>query len=509
MEEKKMIEGLHPLERKVLPVLAKNTILSEIAKAAGLKDVEAMRALQWLENKGVVKIKQDLKEVISIDKNGESYLKQGLPEKRFMDAISKKPLPMKEITEKAGLNNEEMNVCLGMLKSKAAILIEKGMVGVSSQGKKFMEQESLEEKFLKKINAGAVETKSLKPEEKFAYDLMRKRKGIIKTSLLKIKSAELTAAGKKLSKSKISGANTIDRLTPGMLKTGSWSGKTFRRYDVKINVPTVFGGKRHFVSQAVEYIRKIWLELGFKEMAGNIVQTAFWDLDSLFVPQDHPARQMQDTFYVKEPAKGKLPFPLWQKIKKVHENGGDTGSKGYQSKWSEDVAKENLLRTHTTVLSAQAISRLRESDLPAKFFSVGPVFRNEAVDWKHLFELTQVEGIVVDPKANMKYLKGYLKEFFAKMGFPEVRIRPGHFPYTEPSAEVDVWHPEKSQWVELGGAGIFRPELVKPLLGIEVPVLAWGLGMERTISEYFKIKDIRDLYRNDLKQIRNMRFWMK
>ncbi len=131
------------------------------------------------------------------------------------------------------------------------------------------------------------------------------------------------------------------------------------------------------------------------------------------------------------------------------------------------------------------------------------------MDWKHLFELTQVEGIVVDPNANMKNLKGYLREFFAKMGYPDVRIRPGHFPYTEPSAEVDVLHPGKNEWIELGGAGIFRPEMVKPLLGIEVPVLAWGLGMERIISEYFKIKDIRDLYKNDLKQIRNMKAWMK
>lgn len=509
MEGKKLIEALHPLERKVLPVLEKNHLLSDISKAAGLKEIEAMRALQWLENRGLAKTSQELKEVAAIDSNGEIYAKEGLPEKRFIKAISEKPLSLNEIPEKAGLTKEEMNICLGMLKSKAAIIMEKGMVGMSDQGKKFMQQESLEEKFLKRLEKGHTEIKSLKDEEKFAYELFRKRKGIVKTILLKIRSAELTAAGKKLSKMDISAEKTIDRLTPAMLRTGAWKGKAFRRYDVRINVPSISGGKRHFVSQAIEYIKKIWLEMGFREMNGSLTQTAFWDLDSLFVPQDHPARQMQDTFYLKDPAKGKLPANLWQKVKSVHENGADTGSKGWQSKWSEEIAKENLLRTHTTVLSAQAISKLRKEDLPAKFFSIAKVFRNEALDWKHLFEFHQVEGIVVDPNANMRHLKGYLKDFFSKMGYDEIRIRPAHFPYTEPSAEVEVFNTNKGEWVELGGCGIFRPEMVKPLLGIDCPVLAWGMGMERVISEYFRITDIRQLYGNDLKQTRNMKMWMR
>ena len=182
---------------------------------------------------------------------------------------------------------------------------------------------------------------------------------------------------------------------------------------------------------------------------------------------------------------------ILKKIKSTHENGWTTGSRGWGYKWSENVAKENLLRTHTTVLSAQTISRLKKEDLPAKFFSVARVYRNETLNWTHLFELTQVEGIVVDPNANFRDLIGCLKEFFKKMGFPDARVRPGHFPYTEPSAEVDVWHPVKKKWIELGGAGIFRPEVVKPLLGEAVPVLAWGLGMERSIMDYYGIDDIR------------------
>ena len=168
-----------------------------------------------------------------------------------------------------------------------------------------------------------------------------------------------------------------------------------------------------------------------------------------------------------------------------------------------------MLRTHTTVLSAQTMAKLKKEDLPAKFFAVGRVFRNEALDWKHLFEFYQVEGIVIDPNANLKNLKGYLTQFYKKMGYEKVRMRPAHFPYTEPSLEVDVFHPIKKEWVELGGAGIFRPEVVIPLLGFDCPVLAWGQGMGRIISEYWKITDIRELYKNDVKQLREMKMWLR
>src|SRR3989344_6392857 len=108
---------------------------------------------------------------------------------------------------------------------------------------------------------------------------------------------------------------------------------------------------------------------------------------------------MQYTLYIAEPGTAPLPAES-KKIKAVHENGGKTGSKGWGSSWSAEEAKKLLLRTHMTVLSARTLSRLKQSELPAKFFAVGKVFRNEALDWKHLFEFYQVDGIVIDPNAN-------------------------------------------------------------------------------------------------------------
>ena len=116
-----------------------------------------------------------------------------------------------------------------------------------------------------------------------------------------------------------------------MIKDGSWKDKTFRRYDVKINVPKVSRGKRHCVNQATDYAKQVWVEMGFKEMEGPMVNTCFWNFDALFVPQDHPAREMQDTFYLKTPKSGKLPDTgVVEKVKAMHESGGDIESSGWQ-----------------------------------------------------------------------------------------------------------------------------------------------------------------------------------
>jgi phenylalanyl-tRNA synthetase alpha chain len=511
------ISSLHPLEKRLLPVLQKTQEYDTLLKQSEMKEVEVLRALQWLSNKEIISLQEEAEDVVLLDTNGKAYAQDGLPEKRFLKTLAeldRKNISSSEVAEHSGLDKNEITICIGTLKRKVAIDIAKEgnelQFSITDQGKKLLDQESLEEQFLassfpKKVSA-------LHDEEKFAFDELKKRKQIIKIEKQKIRTITITSQGKKFLKSldmkKIS-FNEIGKLTPELISSGKWKNAEFRKYDVKAHVPARYPGKKHFVNQAITYIKQIWLELGFKEMQGNHIHTAFRDLDTLFVPQDHPAREMQDTFYIKNPQEGKLPKTLLSKVKAMHEHGGSTSSKGWQAPYSEDVAKQNLLRTHTTVLSAETIEKLKMSDLPQKFFTVGKVYRNEALDWKHLFEFHQVEGIVVDPNANLQHLLGYLTEFYKKLGFEKVRMRPGHFPYTEPSVEVEVFHPVKKEWVELGGAGIFRKEVVVPLLGKDVPVLAWGQGMERSIVEYFAINNLRDLYRNDIKQMKEMKYWMK
>ncbi|MEK6820586.1 MAG: phenylalanine--tRNA ligase subunit alpha, partial [Nanoarchaeota archaeon] len=302
----------------------------------------------------------------------------------------------------------------------------------------------------------------------------------------------------------------IETLTPEMIREEKWKGKKFRRYDIKSKVPAISGGKRHFVNQAIDYARKVWLELGFKEMSGNLTQTGFWNFDALFTAQDHPVREIQDTFYISG-IKGKLPDKkIVEAVKKAHETGV-AGSRGWQYKWKEDEARKVILRTHTTCLSARALARLREGKKfsRGKFFAIGKCFRNDTLDWKHGFEFNQTEGIVVDENANFRNLLGYLQEFAKKMGYEKVRFRPHYFPYTEPSLEGDVWNPEKKQWMEVFAAGIFRPEVVEPLLGKAIPVLAWGPGFDRMLMALYKIQDFREMYKNNLTQLRKIKFWGK
>ncbi len=509
MEIENVVASLHPLERRVLPFLGKIDTLKDLIKETKLKEVEITRALQWLENKKIVTLKEDIREIIQLDKNGIEYLKKGLPEKRMLETIKSREMGLDEARKKSGLNKDEFNVALGVLQKKAAVFITKrnGLkIKILDNGKKLLEGGFLEGVFLERgfpLQAG-----ELTPEERFSYRELKKRKNIIKTVIIKSKTARLTELGQEILKKGIMSGEFIDRLTPEMLKTGQWRRKKFRSYDVAINVPKIFGGKRHFVNQAVDYAKKIWIELGFEEMVGDLVVSGFWNFDALFTAQDHPVREMQDTFYIAK--EGKLPEKkLVNKVKKAHESGVH-GSRGWQYSWNEKEAKRLLLRTHTTCLSAQTLYMLSKiKEKRGKFFAVGRCFRNETVDWSHGFEFNQTEGIVVDKNVNFRHLLGYLKEFFMKMGFEKIRFAPAYFPYTEPSVEISAWNRERGVWLELGGAGIFRPELVVPLIGEFIPVLAWGPGFDRMIMNYYQIKDLRDMYRNDLTKLRKMKFWIK
>lgn len=509
MEEKKLAQSLTVYERKVLPYVNEKTTVKYLMEKTGLQEIEVLRALQWLVGKELIDLEDDVRKVISLDDNGHNYKDHGLPEMRFLKALDT-PLGKGELRAKAALSEEEVMISIGLLRKKAAINLTKDgddlVFERTKAGDWLLTQENIEERFLHKSFPLFVDDLT-EDESNILKDLL-KRKGILSIDTRKEFYATINDLGKKVAAISKEEGEYIDALTPDMIQSGQWKDKEFRKYDVRIKVPNITGGRRHFVSQAVEYIRKIWLELGFTEMHGPLVQTAFWDLDALFVPQDHPARDEQDTYFLENPNSGKLPA-FWNKIRQVHENGGDTGSKGWGGKYSKEIAQQLLMITHDTYMSAQVLANAKEEDLPLKTFQIMKAFRNEALDWKHLFEFYQVGGIVVDKNANFRNLIYYLETFFKKMGYEKIRIRPGSFPYTEPSAEIEVFHPKRKEWIELGGCGMFRPEVVKPLLGFECPVLAWGFGMARVIADYWGITDIRDLYKNDLKQIREMKAWMK
>jgi phenylalanyl-tRNA synthetase alpha chain len=504
-EIEKLIESLSPNERKILPFL-KLKNLDKIDKETSLGKPTILRSLEFLSNKNIIKIKTKQEQSVELGINGILYVKQGLPERKLANLVAEKnSIPLKQAQELSKLNDNEFKAAIGALKKKALINLINGNLILTGK-KEEIAVKSLEEKFLETLPR---DLSNLEPEERYAFDNLKSRKNIIDIQDKKIITFTITELGEKLLQEEIPDKDLIEVLTPELLKSGKWKGKKFRRYDITSNVPKIFAGKKHFVNQASDYAKKIWLEMGFKEMSGNLCQSGFWNFDALFTAQDHPVREMQDTFFIKNKT-AKLPDKKTvEGVKAAHE-GKIENSKGWQYEWKEEDAKKVVLRTHTTCLSAQTLKKIKENkEFPAKYFALGRNFRNETVDWGHGFEFNQTEGIVVDEKANFRQLLGYLVEFFKKMGYNKIRIRPGYFPYTEPSLEIDVFHPIHKEWFELGGAGMFRPEVTIPFFGKHIPVLAWGPGFDRIIMEFFNITDFRDMYKNNLNKLREMKIWDK
>lgn len=285
-------------------------------------------------------------------------------------------------------------------------------------------------------------------------------------------------------------------LTAQMLQDGSWKTKFFKNYNYNAQGVLLPSGHFHPLMKVRSVYRQIFLEMGFSEMPTNrFVESSFWNFDALFQPQQHPARDAHDTFFLSDPATcSNFPEDYLERVKTVHSKGG-YGSQGYHYDWKIEEAQKNLLRTHTTAISARMLYALAQKPFkPVKYFSIDRVFRNETLDATHLAEFHQVEGVVADTSVTLGDLMGILREFFTKLGMDKLRFKPAFNPYTEPSMEVFGFHEGLKKWVEIGNSGVFRPEMLRPMgLPEDVNVIAWGLSLERPTMIKYKIDNIRDL----------------
>ncbi|KAI9336323.1 tRNA synthetases class II core domain (F)-domain-containing protein [Obelidium mucronatum] len=288
-------------------------------------------------------------------------------------------------------------------------------------------------------------------------------------------------------------------ITQEMILSGDWKSAQFKKYNFAPGVVGVAprGGYLHPLMKVREEFRQIFLELGFTEMPTNkFVDSSFWNFDALFQPQQHPARDAHDTFFLKDPATDrKYPRDYMERVKKVHSEGG-YGSAGYGYDWKEEEAEKLLLRTHTTAVSSNMLYHLAQEKefRPVKYFSIDRVFRNETTDATHLAEFHQLEGVVADRGLTLGDLIGTLHSFFQKLGIPRIKFKPAFNPYTEPSMEIFSWHDGLGKWVEIGNSGMFRPEMLRPMgLPEDVSVIAWGLGVERPTMIKYGYDDIREL----------------
>jgi len=258
-------------------------------------------------------------------------------------------------------------------------------------------------------------------------------------------------------------------------------------------------GRRNPYAEFLEGVKDKLVSLGFEEFDGSLVETEFWNCDALFMPQFHSARDIHDVYYVAEPTRAKfIEQPALDAVALTHENGGATQSRGWNYAFDRDFTRRLILRSQGTVLSAR---QLPTAEVPGKYFGIARCFRYDRVDATHLSDFYQTEGIVLGEDVNLRTLLGFLKMFATEVaGAKEVKYVPGYFPFTEPSVEVHVKHPVLG-WFELGGAGIFRPEVTEPL-GVKVPVAAWGIGIDRMALMALGLNDLRELFSPDIEKIR-------
>ena len=298
----------------------------------------------------------------------------------------------------------------------------------------------------------------------------------------------------------------VSRLTPEMLMDGSWRGKAFRRYNIDLAPPRMIAAKKHPYREFLDYVKYKLTSMGFEEMQGPLVETEFWNMDALFMPQFHSARDIHDVYFVKEPSHAKaIEGEHLENVAATHENGGATASRGWGYSFDRERSKRLILRSQGTCLSARALAS--NPKIPGKYFAMARCFRYDTVDATHACDFMQVEGIALGSEINFKTLLGLLKLFAIEVAkSEEVDFTPAYFPFTEPSVEAHIMHPDLG-WIELGGAGIFRPEVTAPFK-IDVPVIAWGLGLDRMAMVALGIKDIRDLFSKDLDLVRRQRIAM-
>lgn len=501
MEFNKILEGLSYNEKKLLLALEDaNGSASPsklISEGQFSLEVEIMGAASWLESKGLAVLKEDTEKFFVLE--DKSVVESGLPERKAINIIDKAggSMSMEQLAE--AMVGGEDKIAVGWLKRKAlADIVKDGdvkLLTLTQHGKDCIHTKMPDEELLDRMASGAVSADSVDP--KLIKDL-KGRQGMISEKIVTSRLITLTDDGKKAATSGLELKPQVSDITDRMIQNGEWKDAEFRKYDVHTFAPLCVPAKKHPLSRLGAQVRRLFTDMGFNEMQSEYVQPAFWNLDILFTPQDHPARDLQDTFYLEHPSHIHIDDEeLVEKVRNIHENGGDTGSTGWGGVWSREKAESALLRTHSTVSSIKYIAD--HPDAPQKAFSISRIFRKESIDSTHLPEFTQIEGIIIDEHADFNMLISIIREFYSRMGFDQIRIRPAYFPYTEPSLELEVFF--NGKWMELGGAGIFRPEVVEPL-GVKCPVLAWGFGFERLAMIKWNIKDIRDLYISDLDNLK-------
>ncbi|MDR2476991.1 MAG: phenylalanine--tRNA ligase subunit alpha [Treponema sp.] len=525
------VKNLHPLEIRIILSYKKDDELTieKVEKDLGFKPGNGNQALSWLAGKGIVsETRRETAVFYELTGLGREWTEKGSPEERIIELVRiKSGLRLPEIAATLKIENKDIGSAFGSLSKLGALAMDadkkaimalppdqlaNGRPASGPAAAHFATLRGLLEKAAG-AEGGLVAEAALSAAEKTVMAGVAKKRGAADAPFRQIDretvvfgftaaedggpvpaealAAALRAAG-------ITG-DEIGTLTPEMLETGSWKGKTFRSYNVKTPPTRLTPGRANPYAKFLENVKDKLASLGFEEFDGPLVETEFWNSDALFMPQFHSARDIHDVYRIAEPEQAKaIEEPWLSNVAAAHENGGETGSRGWNYAFDRDFTRRLILRSQGTVLSAKTLPKAK---IPGKYFGIVRCFRYDRVDATHLPDFYQTEGIVLGENVNLRTLLGMLEMFAREVaGAKEVKYVPGYFPFTEPSVEVHIKHPVLG-WFELGGSGIFRPEVTESL-GVHVPVAAWGIGIDRMALMALGLNDLRELFSCDIENVR-------
>ena len=457
-----MSQVFHDIEKKIITSLKETPIQTPetLEKSTQLLPDQIRRGIEWLKLKNLAIVDESKSSIISLGKNGLDSFEKGLPERRLLNLVKSGPRKLSDLQKELGfIFGPAMGLCRknNWIETSSDEIILKITPSILPG-----------EKTIQQIGKNKLSKEQI---DKIDLTELLKRPDFIVEDIIKSKKISLTASAKSIDISNTSGA-----------------------IDVEAEVPEIFVARTHPLKDTIDEIREIFVTLGFSEILGNMTQSSFWNFDALFTPQDHPARELQDTFFLDGISAKKI--GTVEQIRKV----SDSHKKNWRYQWDINEARKMVLRTHTTCVTIKHLAENKPDE--ARIFSLGRVFRNEKVSYKHLVEFNQIEGIVVGKDANLRNLMGIQREFYKRIGITKIKFWPTFFPYTEPSLQTMVYNEKLGKWIELFGMGIFRPEVTKPL-GITKPVLAWGGGIERIAMLKYALDDVREFYNNNLGWLRS------
>ncbi len=504
------IHNLHPLEVQALRALTnKGPVDAEgLMSVTDLKLGQANQALSRLAaNQLIVEVSRETRIRYEMTDLGRDFAQNGLPEERILRVAGEgKALTLPEMAAACGLEQREVGSAYGKL-AKAGATEMDGEKRVVIKDAGAASDVAVARALLDRaLDAGLLEDSPLSDEERGVMGGMSKKRGASGAPFRVVEqdavAYTVSNAGKQaveaIGQAGLTGAE-LGALTPELLQSGEWKTGAFRSYNVQIPPSRTLLGRRNPYCAYLDHVKDRLRALGFEEFDGPLVETEFWNSDALFMPQFHAARDIHDVYYLQEPQHAKvIEEPYLSHVAAAHEDGWTTGSSGWRYPFDRDFTRRLILRSQGTVLSAK---QLKDAKVPGKYFGIVRCFRHDQVDATHLSDFYQTEGIVLGEDVTLRTLLGLLKMFAEEVaGATEVKYVPGYFPFTEPSVEVHIKHPRLG-WFELGGSGIFRPEVTRPF-GVEVPVLAWGLGVDRMALMHLGLSDLRDLFALDIEQVR-------